>query len=113
MDIIQYSTKYQNFIYFNKKIKNKKTPQKFNYHVIFFAVVIVLFIFAIVKFLAWSKGEDSGYDPNEVTTEFDVETMDHIQPMESSRLEGAVDDGITSILCLGNSPFADNKGESY
>lgn len=94
-----------------KKIKKKKTPQKFNYHVIFFAVVIVLFIFAIVKFLVWSKGEDSGYDPNEVTTEFDVETMDHIQPMESSRLEGAVDDGITSILCLGNSPFADNKGE--
>lgn len=94
-----------------KKNIKKKTLQKFNYHVIFFAVVIVLFIFAIIKFLVWNKGESSGYDPDEITTEFDVETMDHIQPMESSRLEGAVDDGITSILCLGNSPFADNKGE--
>ena len=95
----------------NKKIIKKKKKQKYNFHLIFFVVVIVLFIFAIVKFLLWNKGEDSGYDPNEITTEFDVETMDHIQPMESSRLESATDDGVTSILCLGNSPFADNKGE--
>ena len=94
-----------------KKVSQKKAPQKYNYHLIFFAVVLILFIFAIVKFLIWNKGEDSGYDPNAVTTEFDVETMDHIQPMESSRLEGAADDGVTTLLCLGNSPFADNKGE--
>ena len=62
-----------------KKISKKKTPQKFNYHTIFFAVVIVLFVFAIVKFLIWNNGESSGYNPDEVTTEFDVETMDHIQ----------------------------------
>ena len=93
-----------------KKIKKKKTP-KYNFHFIFFIVVIVLFIFAIVKFLIWNKGEDSGYDPNEITTEFDVETMDHIQPMDTSRFEGIEDDGVTTLLCLGNAPFADNKGE--
>ena len=94
-----------------KKVIKKKTAPKYNIHLIFFAVVIVLFIFAIAKFLIWNKGEASGYDPNEVTTEFDVETMDHIQPMETSRLEGAADDGVTTLLCLGNAPFADNKGE--
>ena len=95
-----------------KKVIKKKRKQTYNFHLIFFIVVIVLFIFAIVKFLLWSKGEDSGYDPNEITTEFDVETMDHIQPMDTSRFEGIEDDGITTILCLGNSPFADNKGEN-
>ena len=95
-----------------KKVIKKKRKQTYNFHLIFFIVVIVLFIFAIVKLLLWNKGEDSGYDPNEITTEFDVETMDHIQPMDTSRFEGIEDDGVTTILCLGNSPFADNKGES-
>lgn len=95
-----------------KKVVKKKRKQTYNLHLIFFIVVIVLFIFAIVKLLLWNKGEDSGYDPNEVTTEFDVETMDHIQPMDTSRFEGIEDDGVTTLLCLGNSPFADNKGES-
>lgn len=95
-----------------KKVIKKKKKQNYNFHLIFFIVVIVLFIFAIVKFLLWNKGEDSGYDPNEITTEFDVETMDHIQPMDTSRFEGIEDDGVTTILCFGNSPFADNKGEN-
>ena len=95
-----------------KKVTKKKRKQTFNFHQIFFIVVIALFLFAAVKFLLWSKGEDSGYDPNEITTEFDVETMDHIQPMDTSRFENAVDDGVTTLLCLGNSPFADNKGET-
>lgn len=95
-----------------KKVIKKKRKQTYNFHLIFFIVVIVLFIFAIVKLLLWNKGEDSGYDPNEITTEFDVETMDHIQPMDTSRFESIEDDGVTTILCLGNSPFADNKGES-
>lgn len=95
-----------------KKVIKKKKKQNLNFHLIFFIVVIVLFVFAIIKFAIWNKGEDSGYDPNEITTEFDVETMDHIQPMDTSRFEGIEDDGVTTILCLGNSPFADNRGEN-
>ena len=84
--------------------------KRLNFHLIFFIVVLALFLFAMVKLWLWNKGEASEYDPNEDTSEFDVETMDHIQPISSSRLEGHVDDGVTTILCLGNSPFADNKG---
>ena len=94
-----------------KKIIKKRRKTNYNFHFIFFIVVIVLFLFAIIKFFLWSKGETSDYDPNEITTEFDVETMDYIQPMDSSRFEGIEDDGVTTILCLGNAPFADNKGE--
>lgn len=97
-----------------KKNKKKKKTRKssLNFHLIFFVVVIIIFVFAIVKLLLWNKGEESGYNPDEITTEFDVETMDHIQPMDISRFEGIEDDGITTLLCLGNSPFADNKGEN-
>ncbi|MBQ9989628.1 MAG: hypothetical protein IJP31_01600 [Lachnospiraceae bacterium] len=85
--------------------------QGFNFHLIFFIVILVLFLFAAVRLWIWNMGEESQYDPNEDTSQFDIETMDHIQPMSSSRLEGHVDDGVTTLLCLGNSPFADNKGE--
>ena len=95
-----------------KKIVKKRKKTNYNYHLIFFGVVIALFLFAIIKFFLWSRGEESDYNPDEITTEFDVETMDHIQPMDSSRFEGIEDDGVTSILCLGNSPFADNKEEN-
>lgn len=88
---------------------NKRNKRKPNYHLLFFVVVFLLFLFAIIKIFVWNKGKDSGYDPNDIT-EIELETMDHIQPMIASRLENAVDDGITSILFLGNSPFADNKG---
>ncbi|MBQ3105798.1 MAG: hypothetical protein IJC59_08080 [Lachnospiraceae bacterium] len=86
--------------------------KRINGHLIFFAIVGVLFIFAFVRLWIWNKGEDSGYDPNEITTEFDTETMDYILPMTAQRLEGHEDDGVTSLLCLGNSPFAVNKGET-
>lgn len=94
-------------------MNSQKTPatKKINYHLLFFIIVFIIFIFTILKLFIWNKGEDSGYDPSQITTEFDVETMDHIQPMVSSRLEGALKDNITSILFLGNSPFADNKGK--
>lgn len=97
-----------------KKKGKKKAPKRmtFNFHVIFFILVILLFIFAIIKLILWNKGEASGYDPNEITTDFDVETMDHIQPMDVSRFEDIEDDGVTTLLCLGNSPFADDRGEN-
>lgn len=95
-----------------KKRKTKKKNNQLNFHHIFFIIVIILFLFAIIKFVIWNKGEASGYDPDEITTEFDVETMDHIQPMDTSRFEGIEDDGVTTLLCLGNSPFSDNKGEN-
>lgn len=88
-----------------------KKKSQINIHLIFFLVVFILFAFAFVRLWLWNRGEASQYDPNEDTAHLDIETMDHIQPLSSSRLEGHIDDGITTILCLGNAPFADHKGE--
>lgn len=74
-----------------------------------FAVLIVAILAAIVLMISkWNKGVASDYDPNEDTSEFDVETNDYIQPLSSTDLDGKIRDGQITILTLGNSPFADN-----
>lgn len=81
-------------------------------HLVFFGVVLIIFIFAIIRLAIWNKGIDSGYDPNEDTSEFDTEPLDHIQPLNSSQLAGKADDGVTTIFCFGNSTFADNGSDN-
>lgn len=88
-----------------EKAQDKK---KWIGHITFFAVVLCLFVFAIVRLVIWNKGIDSGYDPNEDTSEFDTEPLDYIQPLNSTQLESKPDDGVTTIFCFGNSTFADN-----
>lgn len=78
-------------------------------HIIFFAIVACLFVFAIVRLIIWNNsGIDSGYDPTEDTSEFDTEPLDYIQPLNAQQLADKPDDGVTTIFCLGNSPFSDN-----
>ena len=94
-----------------KQANHKKNGNKI--HIIFFAIVLLLFLFAIIRFLIWNKGTESGYNPDEDTSEFDTEPLDYIQPLNSSQLEGKPDDGVTTIFCLGNSPFSDNGRDNY
>ena len=93
------------------KAKKSSSSQKINYHILFFIIILALLVFALIKLFLWNKGSSSGYDPDAIPTEIEAETMDHIQPMVASRLESGLKDNITSILFLGNSPFADQKGE--
>lgn len=85
-----------------------KKDNGINKHLIFFGVVLVIFVFAIVRLLIWNKGVDSGYDPSEDTSEFDTEPLDYIQPLNSTQLANKPEDGTTTIFCFGNSPFADH-----
>lgn len=91
--------------------KKTSSVQKINYHILFFIIVLIIFAFAAIKLFLWNKGSSSGYDPEAAPTEIEAETMDHIQPMVASRLESGLQDNVTSILFLGNSPFADQKEE--
>lgn len=50
-------------------------------------------------------------DNTENTEDLDVETLDMIIPMDAAALEGREDDGVTTILCLGNNPFSDDRGD--
>ena len=86
--------------------------QRINIHVILLAVIALTVVFSAYKLYRWNKGVPSDYDPDYQTTDFDVEALDTIIPLASDKLEGHEDDGVTTILCLGDDPFSLDQGET-
>lgn len=92
--------------------KRKRKKRRVNGHAVFFIVFAVILVIMIARLLIWNIGKKSDYDPNDVTDEFDIELLDYVQPLDPEALAGREDDGITTVLALGNDPFADDRGES-
>lgn len=91
----------------------KRRMERSDYiHLALLAVILLMFLSAAIRLIIWNIGEDSGYDPNADTSEFDTEPQDYIQPMDASLLEGHEDDGVTTIVTLGNAPFSDERGST-
>lgn len=93
---------------------SKDAPRKgfhLNLHVILIAAICLIAVIAGYRLYRWNQGGISAED--EVAdvdpSEFDIETLDMIIPMDASALEGHEDDGVTTILCLGNNPFSDDR----
>lgn len=95
----------------NDKIKRRK---KFhlNWHMILFLAILILAATSIIKLIIWNAGTKSDYDPNNLAEGYDIEALDTIIPLSESKLEGHEDDGITTILCLGNNPLTDEAGNN-
>ena len=84
---------------------------RINIHFIILGAIVLIVGFSAYRLYQWNKGVPSDYDPNYQTTDFDVEALDSIIPLASSKLEGHEDDGVTTILCLGDDPFSLEQGE--
>lgn len=83
-----------------------------NIHLILLAAIVVVIGFSAYRLYKWNKGTPSDYDPNYQTTDFDIEVMDNLIPLAPDKREGYVDDGVTTILCLGDDPFSLDQGEN-
>lgn len=94
-----------------KQDRNKNKNRKINGHAIFFLVLAVLFLVTIIRLIVWNIGKRSGFDPNETTTEFDVELLDYIIPLDPAVLEGREDDGVNTVLAFGNDILSDDRGK--
>ena len=94
------------------KGKHRKSKSKVNGHIILLAAILVLAATAIIKLIIWNIGTKSDYDPENIAEGYDVEALDTIIPLSESKLEGHVDDGVTTILCLGNNPLTDETGSN-
>lgn len=90
--------------------KNKHI--RLNWHIILLAAILIIAAIAIIKLVIWNIGTKSDYDPNNLAEGYDVEALDTIIPLSETKLEGHEDDGITTILCLGNNPLTDEKGSN-
>lgn len=90
----------------------KKTGFKINFHIVIIAAILLIAAFSVYRLNRWNQGTAIADDGVEVDpSQFDVEALDMIIPMDASRLEGHEDDGVTTILCLGNNPFTDDRGD--
>ena len=83
-------------------------------HIVFIALIVIIAGVSAFRLYRWNKGSrNPEADIEQVDpSEFDTETMDMILPMDGSLLEGHEDDGELTILCLGNNPFSDERGEN-
>ena len=91
--------------------KNLKKPSlRVNLHIILVVAILLIAAVAVYRLYRWNQGAPLDADVGDVDpSEFDIETLDMIIPMDTSAFEGREDDGVTTILCLGNNPFADDR----
>lgn len=92
-------------------VQKRRPP--LNLHIIFIAAIFIIAIVSVYRLYKWNLGTPE--DPNAETvdpSQFDIEALDMIIPMDSALLEAHEDDGETTILCLGNNPFSDDRGDT-
>lgn len=85
--------------------------KKINWHIIFLGAVVLLAIFLIYRLANWGTIIDLDYDRDNPNHEFDIEVQDLFFPLLTED-EEREDDGVTTIVAFGNSPFADDKDSS-
>lgn len=98
----------------NENMEETSTPKKAGsqiiLHLILLAAILLIAIISVYRLYKWNQGTPLDTDTDDIdTSQFDIETLDMIIPMDASLLEGREDDGVTTILCLGNNPFADDR----
>ncbi|MBD5453820.1 MAG: hypothetical protein HDR30_05815 [Lachnospiraceae bacterium] len=98
-----------------KETETAGTPKKpfhINMHIVFLSAIAIIVIVCAYKLYIWNKGVTPDDDETEPTTNFDVEVLDTIFPLAPDKLEGHEDDGITTILFLGDDPLSLDKGDT-
>lgn len=86
----------------------KRGRRKHRGHIVFFLLVFVILAVCVWRIWAWNKGSVIDIDPNADTSEFDTEPNDYIQPLTSEQIADKPEDGVLTILTIGNSTFADD-----
>lgn len=81
-------------------------------HLILPILIAAVLVIAIVRFFVWSKGSDLNIDKTGSEDRFNIEVNDNMVYLPDSKLEGHEDDGVTTILCLGNEPFSEDTSDS-
>ena len=95
---------------FNPGIRVGK--KKIGLHIILIIAIVLILLITGISLLLWNKGTLTTWNREEENTKFDVEVQDVIFLQDPKTLEGHEDDGVTTVLCLGNDPFSDDLTET-
>ena len=96
-------------------MQNEEEPgraKRLPLHLILPILIAAVLVIAIVRFFVWSKGSDLNIDKTGSEDRFNIEVNDNMVYLPDSKLEGHEDDGVTTILCLGNEPFSEDTSDS-
>lgn len=91
----------------------KKPHIQISLHIIFLSAIVIIIGIIAFKLYKWNKGVPLEEDPDFQASDFDIEVLDSIIPLAPDKLEGHENDGVTTILCLGNDPFALSRDEDF
>ncbi len=91
---------------------SEEDKQPFPLHLALLAAIVVLAVVAVIRFLVWNKGIELKVRSGQNTDKYIIEVNDNMVYLSDSKLEGHEDDGVTTILCLGNEPFSQDTSES-
>ncbi|MBE5875497.1 MAG: SGNH/GDSL hydrolase family protein [Lachnospiraceae bacterium] len=76
-------------------------------HIILLSVITILFSASFIKLYLWDKSSADIQTDDFNAADFDTETEDFYATVSPSRIENYTDDGITTILMLGDSSLYD------
>ena len=96
-------------------MQNEEEPERAKrlpLHLILPILIAAVLVIAIVRFFVWSKGSDLNIDKTGSEDRFNIEVNDNMVYLPDSKLEGHEDDGVTTVLCLGNEPFSEDTSDS-
>lgn len=85
---------------------------RLNVHIVLIAAILIIGAVSAVKLIIWNIGTKSDYDPENLAEGYDIEALDTIIPQSEASLAALKDDGVTTILCLGNNPLTDETGKN-
>ncbi len=86
--------------------------QPFPLHLALLAAIVVVIIVAIVRFVVWSQGKELTVHSGQNSSKYIIEVNDNMVYLSDSKLEGHSDDGVTTVLCLGDEPFSQDTSSS-
>ena len=115
LDDYDYSEEDEFFEEDDRPVPEEERPRR-PFRLNLFAVIGILIVAAlaagIIILLNWNKGTLTTWDRDDDSTKFDVEVQDVIFSLNPAFLEGREDDGVTTILFLGNDPLSDDRTET-
>lgn len=93
-------------------LREAQEKPPFPLHLALLAAIAAVILIAIVRLLLWNRGTELKVHSGQNSGKYIIEVNDNMVYLPDSKLEGHTDDGVTTILCLGNEPFSQDTSET-
>ena len=84
----------------------------FPIHLALLAAIAAVVVIAVIRLLIWNNGVELKVHSGQNSGKYIIEVNDNMVYLSDSKLEGHEDDGVTTVLCLGNEPFSQDTSEN-